>query len=104
VVETDHRHRQRFARTIPCRYDSGDVAWSVAALITLCAGFPPGNLPWVPLDSKPPASKELDVSAATSQIVCNFIGKFIQDFLACRRVEMFFDLERASALLLAPQA
>jgi hypothetical protein len=74
VVETDHRHCHRFTRTVASGYDGCDVFRSVPRFVTLGAGLPPCNLPWIPFNAKPPASKELDVRATTSQIDRNFIG------------------------------
>lgn len=56
------------------------------------------------MNAKPTTSKELNIISTASQIDGEVIGKLLQDFFACRRAEMFLALERASALLLAPQA
>jgi hypothetical protein len=61
-------------------------------------------LPRIPFNAKPTTSKELNVIPAASQINGQIISKLLQDFFALRRLEMFLALERASALLLAPQA
>ena len=71
MMKADNRHRQRFPRTIACGYDGGKVLRPPSRTIALCAGFPPTNLAWVSLNAEPARSKELDVSAAESQIVCN---------------------------------
>jgi hypothetical protein len=71
MMKTDDRHRQRFPRTISSGDDGREISRSPPRFISLCTGFPPFDLSRVSLDAKPPASKELDVSAAESQIVCN---------------------------------
>jgi hypothetical protein len=71
MMETNNRHRQRFPRTIACGYDGCEVLRSPSRLISLCTRGPPFNLSWVSLDTEPASSKELDVSAAESQIACN---------------------------------
>jgi hypothetical protein len=101
VVETDHRHCQRFTRTVASGYNGCDVLRSEVRLVTLGTGTPPCNLSRVAFDTEPAASKELDVSAATSQIDRNFIGDLLQALL---RLLIAAAFARASALLLAPHA
>jgi hypothetical protein len=55
----------------------------------------------VAIDTEPATSKELDVSAAASQITCNFVFNRPQALL---RLLIAAAFARASALLLAPQA
>jgi hypothetical protein len=103
-MEAHNSHSKSFSCTVSCRHDRRDVPWPVARFVTFSTRLPPGYLPRISLNAKPTASKELNVISAASQINGDFTCKLLQDFFALRRDEMFFALERASALLLAPQA
>jgi hypothetical protein len=104
VVNAHHSHSESLSCAVACGYNRRNISWTVSILAPFCAGFPPGYLARISLNAKPATSKELNVISAASQICGNIIGKLLQDFFACRRDEMFLALERASALLLAPQA
>ena len=103
-MEAHNSHSKSLSCTVPSGDHRCDVPRTIASLVSFTARLPPGYLPRVPVNAKPATSKELNIISTASQIDGEVIGKLLQDFFACRRAEMFLALERASALLLAPQA
>jgi hypothetical protein len=68
MMETYHCHRERLPGTVASGYSGREVPWPVAILSSLGAGFPPSDLAWVAVDTEPASSKELDITAAASQV------------------------------------
>jgi hypothetical protein len=72
MMKADNRHRERFAGTIASGNDCREVLWPESVICTIGACTPPSDLSRVALNTEPARSKELDVTAAASQIDSGF--------------------------------
>jgi hypothetical protein len=88
MVETYHRHCERLPGTVASGNCGREVFRPVSVLSSLSARIPPSDLPWVAVDTEPARSKELDITAAASQVNSGLSTKILHlDLLLWYRIE-----------------